>query len=188
MKKNNQNNNLRKTDYLCLPFSTSKNKAIRKTFEKSNYKIAFRTRNNAFDLINRYSTINNNNTNDFEKCGIYKIKCSDCPKYYIGQTGRSFKRRFNEHIQAIKSNNQTTQKSAFADHVLKTDHKYKNHEENMSIIEVIQKGNRMNILEEFHIYKNYKTNKEDLLNTMQIQENNFIFDKIINLKKNQLHP
>ena len=33
--------------------------------------------------------------------GVYKLKCNDCPNYYIGQTGRSFKTQYTEHIKAL---------------------------------------------------------------------------------------
>jgi hypothetical protein len=36
--------------------------------------------------------------------GIYRLKCNDFSVHYIGETGRSFKIRYNEHLQAIKNN------------------------------------------------------------------------------------
>jgi len=36
------------------------------------------------------------------KCGaIYCIKCKDCDSPYIGETGRHFNKRLNEHTRAI---------------------------------------------------------------------------------------
>jgi hypothetical protein len=43
-----------------------------------------------------------------DKCynsGIYQIKFLDSPLKYIGQTGRMYKIRYKEHIQAIRNNN-----------------------------------------------------------------------------------
>jgi hypothetical protein len=68
----------------------------------------YTTRDNAFDMIQSKSQ-----TNKYTKSGIYKINCSDCNRYYIGQTGRNFQTRFKEHIQALKSHYRTSQKSAF---------------------------------------------------------------------------
>ena len=34
--------------------------------------------------------------------GIYEIECNDCKAIYIGQTGKSFKERINEHSKAKK--------------------------------------------------------------------------------------
>ena len=52
---------------------------------------------------------------------VYKLKCNDCPKYYIGQTGRSFKTRYTEHIKALT---QPLKKSNFAEHIFNTHHIY----------------------------------------------------------------
>jgi hypothetical protein len=41
----------------------------------------------------------------------------DCPLKYIGQTGRTFKTRYKEHIQAIRNNNG---KSGYSKHILNT--------------------------------------------------------------------
>jgi hypothetical protein len=51
----------------------------------------------------------------------------------IGQTGRNFSCRYKEHTQAIKSDNQTSQKSMFADHILQRNHSYDKIEETMEI-------------------------------------------------------
>ena len=99
---------------------------------------------------------------------IYKIKYKKCPKYYIGQTGRSFSCRFKEHIQAIKSNNSTTPRSMFAEHILDSDHEYGKLKECMDILGYETKGDKMNTKEELHIYLNSKADN-DILNKMQIQ-------------------
>jgi hypothetical protein len=39
----------------------------------------------------------------------------DCPLKYIGKTGRTFKTRYKEHIQAIINNNGN---SGYSDHML----------------------------------------------------------------------
>ena len=44
-----------------------------------------------------------NNTNCESENVIYILICLRCEMYYIGQTGRSFKMRFNEHIRNIHS-------------------------------------------------------------------------------------
>lgn len=38
-------------------------------------------------------------------CGIYSIQCSNCPAKYIGETGRDYTTRIQEHIHAIRSGN-----------------------------------------------------------------------------------
>lgn len=41
------------------------------------------------------------------------IKCSECEKSYIVQTSRSFREKFQEHLQTRRSGNRTTMKSNF---------------------------------------------------------------------------
>lgn len=172
-----------KNEYICLTYNSTINKSIRKTFEKRNYKIGFRTKNNCFDLINKFTKNQRKTANDYEQTGIYQINCSTCNSKYIGQTGRSFKKRFNEHIQALKSNNLTTQKSTFAQHLLETNHEYKNMKENMKILQYGQKGEKLNIKEDFHIYKMFKEDPSNILNIRQTNKTNPIFEKIIKKKQ-----
>jgi hypothetical protein len=44
-------------------------------------------------------------TDKYNKSGIYRMKCLDCPLKYIGQTGRAFYTRYKGHIQEITNNN-----------------------------------------------------------------------------------
>lgn len=44
------------------------------------------------------------NTDDLNKCGIYKIYCKENNKFYIGSTGKSFKQRFSQHKSKLKNN------------------------------------------------------------------------------------
>ena len=56
-----------------------------------------------------------------DKCGVvYSINCSDCPKAYIGETGRPIKVRLKEHIKSPKEGDL---KSALSQHQLETGHK-----------------------------------------------------------------
>jgi hypothetical protein len=58
-------------------------------------------------------------SNEFYKSGIYKRIYADFSVRYIGQTGRTFKSRFKEHIHTIRKNKQN---SKYAQHVLDTGH------------------------------------------------------------------
>ena len=171
-----------KKEYLCVPYSATLNKGIRNTFKRTNFKLSYRTRNNAFKIISKYSNPKTNNSDKFERSGIYKINCTDCDKFYIGQTGRTFKKRYSEHIQAIKSNNKTTQKSSFAEHILENNHSYKNIEDNLTILSFENKSTKLNVKEEYYIYKSNLEEKQNLLNSMQVEKKNSIFEKIINIK------
>ena len=96
-KQNKDENN----KYISIPFNTLLNKSTRKTFEKTNTKISYKSKNNAFGLIQMNLEKKILHSKDFKKSGIYQIKCSDCESIYIGQTRRNFECRFKEHIQAF---------------------------------------------------------------------------------------
>ena len=66
--------------------------------------------------------------------GVYKLNCSGCYKFYIGQTGCSFKQRY-EHIKALHS----TTKFTFANLLVEADHTYTNIN-NMKILHVYTIG------------------------------------------------
>lgn len=172
---NNNNSILDKKDYICLPYSKILNKSIRKGFY-SKFKISYKTNQNSFKII-QHST-KPNKEDKLDKSGIYRINCSDCSNYYIGQTGRSFRTRFKEHIQALKSQNLTSQKSNFAEHLLNSGHNYKNINENLKILDLEIKGNKMDSKEELFIYLHSKEDKDNILNNQQIDKENPIFKLI----------
>jgi hypothetical protein len=87
-------------------------------------------------------------TDKYSRSGIYKLKCKGCNKVYIGQTGRSFKAPYTEHISAIKYNRD---KSKYAKHILDHLHEYDTKEETMDTIKVMDKGSHMDAEEKFHI-------------------------------------
>lgn len=44
------------------------------------------------------------NDNKYSASGVYKLTCLDCNKSYIGQSDRSFLKRYNEHRLSFKNN------------------------------------------------------------------------------------
>jgi hypothetical protein len=64
-----------------------------------------------------------NRNNKYNNSSIYKLKYTDCPLQYTGQTGRSFQTRFKENTRKIKHNKDTL---AYTQHILNTRHTYKN--------------------------------------------------------------
>ena len=61
------------------------------------------------------------------KSDVYKLNCNDCDAVYIGQTGRSFKKRHKEHEASLRQliRNQPTNPdftSAFTNHLYSLDH------------------------------------------------------------------
>jgi hypothetical protein len=65
--------------------------------------------------------------------------CKDCNKKYIGQTGQTFKIRYNEHIRAICPNKSGTIQNT------------------MEILRITKIVQFMNTLQRYHVYKNRKT-------------------------------
>lgn len=56
-----------------------------------------------------------------KRTGVYKLICYDCDLLYIGQTGRAFIFRFNEHLT---ENNTYLVKSNYAKYIMLQNHKY----------------------------------------------------------------
>ena len=71
--------------------------------------------------------------NKFDLPGVYKLNCSDCNKFYIGQTGSCFKHRYIEHTKALPSSTEST----FANHLIGANHTYTNIENNMDILHAV---------------------------------------------------
>jgi hypothetical protein len=90
--------------------------------------------------------------------GIYKISCS-CSSNYIGETGRSIKTRFHEHIQDIKYGR--TIKSALSKHVLE----HPGHfiaSDSASLIEIEPRTNHRKFKEGLYIMKCHNSlNRDD---------------------------
>jgi hypothetical protein len=98
---------------------------ITRLFKYAIVKISFRTSNALKHLLTPWF-----NVSKYEQSGTYRLNCQSCPLKYVGQTGRRFKVRFKEHIQAIKGN---IDASMFAQHILNTGHVYGCMEDTMTI-------------------------------------------------------
>jgi hypothetical protein len=96
---------------------------------------AFYTKNALKHLL-----VNNklDKTPPIQKSGVYQIRCDDCTFEYIGQTGRTFKTRINEHLRPTKNNAQT---SKLAEHILNTNHSF--NPDNLNILHIQKKGKKL---------------------------------------------
>jgi hypothetical protein len=108
-------------------------------------KIDFRTRN----TIQKHNKPNLH-IDKYEKSNVYQMKCMDCPLKYIGLTGRRFRTRFKEHVQAVRNSNSN---SGYSNHILNTRHAYKSITNTVGIIKIRKKGKHLNTLVRCHIYK-----------------------------------
>jgi hypothetical protein len=76
---------------------------------------------------------------------------------YTGQTERSFRTRFQEHLQNFKQSNG---KSSFAQHLLENAHAIGTIEDIMGTIYVTNKGRLMGTLEKYYIYREAKIDNQ----------------------------
>ena len=90
----------------------------------------------------RLSLTHTHTQNKFALPGVYKLNCSDCNKFYIGQTGRSFKQRYIGHTKPLHS----TTESTFANHLIEANNTYINIENNMDILHVHTKAENKTLL------------------------------------------
>jgi hypothetical protein len=106
---------------------------------------------------------------------VYKVKCADCPIFYIGQTGWAFKVRYKEHRPDVRTD---IQKSSFAQHLVDTNHDMADINDELEVLNYCNKGNRMDVLEEYEIYKSIKT-CDPILNDKLQFKSNFIFNALL---------
>ena len=59
---------------------------------------------------------------DYNRSGVYKLKCKTCNMSYIGQTSRDMTQRYSEHISYIRNNDP---QSAYVQHILRNQHEYR---------------------------------------------------------------
>jgi hypothetical protein len=167
-----QNTTLRFDDnsqekYVTVDYNKKTSHHVRKIFKNFGYKVAYKTQHKLERLLKP------KNVNVLDT-GVYKLTCSDCPSFYIGQTGRSFKERFKEHIKDI---GKMRPESRYALHINETQHNYTAMDTNLKILHRMKKSDTMNRLEEIEIYKN-RENKF-LLNSKVNTTTNKIYDLIL---------
>jgi hypothetical protein len=68
---------------------------ITKLFKHTNVKAAF-SNTNTLQQLTKPKTENKSQEQD--KSGIYELTCNTCHTSYVGQTSRSLKQRYQEHI------------------------------------------------------------------------------------------
>jgi len=90
----------------------------------------------------------NNNIPPYNKSGIYKLACNTCKLAYVGQTSRSLKLRFQEHIRYIRKNNLH---SAYAQHILHNQHEYGPMDHLMTLLKPLKNTTMLIPYEQFFI-------------------------------------
>jgi rRNA maturation protein Nop10 len=106
--------------------------------------------------------------NDVDVCnenGIYALKCPDCGKRYLRQTGIPFRTRFRKHFSSYKQRNYN---SNFAQHLLENNNSMAPVNEIMEVVQVVKKNHFVDILEKYYIYKETCMNNQ--LNEQSTQD------------------
>ena len=176
---NNTSNTQNNKKYIAAQYSNLMPTILCNTFNKINTNVSFKTHNSTYTYLkNNVSYIRKNRN---QKTGIYKLNCNNCDMFYLGQTGRPFHKRFNEHLP---TKNLMNLKSNFAKHIINKDHKYTNIDTNLTPIHICSKGTQMDAIEEFEIYRNFKTNPNLLLNDQLAFNSHHLYDTAMNLLTN----
>jgi hypothetical protein len=119
-------------------------RTITNLFHHTNLKIAYKTTNTIKHLLKpRYEK-----PDIYNQSGVYQLQCEECSLKYIGKTGRTFRVRYREHINSIRTNKQN---SKFAQHILETGYNYDTIGQIMKILHTEKKGPKLNTLGRFHI-------------------------------------
>ena len=171
---NINNNNPTEYKYTTITYYGHISNKIAKLFKNTNIKIAYKTDNK---IINKITF--ENKLDQHDKNGIYKIKCPDCNKYYIGQTKKKLKIRYSQHLNAFKKPNRY--KSNLATHSINNNHMFPPIN-NMTLIKSLPKSNKMNIWENMEIYK-HQQNKTLIKEQIQIKTKQDDTFKLLKLVK-----
>ena len=124
---------------------------ITNLFKKTNIKIAFQTNNTIQKLlIHKQQALEIRS-----RSGVYKLTCPDCGKAYVGQAGRSFTTRFQEHKNAFRTANQF---SDLAKHLTEHTNSFGSTHKTMQILQLQNKGAHLNTIKRFYIYAKYTKN------------------------------
>jgi hypothetical protein len=106
-----------KEEWAIFTYVRTETRAITRLFKHTNLRIALKPNN----TIQNHLQPKKPNSDKYNNSGIYHMKWNDCHKKYVGQTGRKFKTRYQQHIHYIRTNNTN---SKYAEHILYTQHTY----------------------------------------------------------------
>jgi hypothetical protein len=105
--------------------------------------------------------------------GVYCLTCPDCHMKYVGQTDRSFLKRYKEHFHDFKY---SIRKSIFTTHLLDKNHSMGPINEVMNVLYKTNKGGLMDTIERFYIHSETQINNQ--INDRNTVKPNAIFDVI----------
>jgi hypothetical protein len=160
-----------KTKWVKFTYVGRETRDITKIFKNTNLKVTFGTNNTIGKLL---TTRHEHNRSKFENIGIYQLTCPTCNKKYIGQTGKQFRIRFQEHFRDFKYGNG---KSRFSAHLLENKNSFGPIDNIMETLHTTGKGRMMDTLERFYIFRETKINNQ-ISDKLAIKPN-VIFETIV---------
>lgn len=167
-----------KPQFVSVEYGGLLHNKLKNELRKHNVVLASKTSNkleNKLNVNKPAATLNNGT----DGTGVYRLTCNDCPMMYIGQTGRSFKKRFSEHLPKPSLQ---TQKSRFAEHLVVNNHNVSDISTNLDILHKCKKSQLMNTLEEMEIYRSFKLNPDIVINEKLKYNNNILYNRVELLK------
>jgi hypothetical protein len=143
--------------WITIPYLGTVSDNIGRKLKKAGFKIAYKNESMLRPLFSGCK----DKIDKWSRSGVYKLSCADCEACYVGQTGRSFKVRINEHIRDWKKNKKDD--SNFARHLIEESHHF-DLDNNVEILHFESKGRLLNILEIMEIHKITKNTNSICLN------------------------
>jgi len=141
---------------------------ITNLFKNTNIGTAFKTTATLHQLVRPTPQIQ---IPAHKKGGVYKITCNTCHKAYVGQTSRTLRSRFQEHIHHIINNDPC---STYALHILNCWHEYGNINDTMILLKQVDKPNLLLPYEQIYMQSLHHNN--GLIPEQQLNELNPIFE------------
>jgi hypothetical protein len=166
------------TTYKCLTFYGNVSLQMAQFFKGLGVSIAFKTVNS----LKSHLVKTKDKTDQLSKSGVYSLECGECSACYVGQTGRKISTRVQEHLSLFnkyKNTDTTETKSAFANHLLNSGHKF-SITENVNILHQCPKGKKLDLLEKMEITKAIKSPILDCVNDVFNFEPSLIFNNLGN--------
>ena len=166
--------------FFSLPFVSPVCYTIQNCLKSKNIKISFKPMHTLRTLLPSTKT----GTDVAEKCGVYKIKCNSCGKFYIGKTQRSFKVRLKEHLSMLSQKHLANpshikNKSNFAYHVLSNDHDRDRNSHKQEFLHINNKRYTTDFLEQLEILNEKYRNPHNIVNEVLNFNNVQLLDKLV---------
>jgi len=171
MSNSKKQNKTEKTHWSKFTYCGREARAVTKVFRNTRIKVTYSTNNTLEKLLTKK---HHPLRDKYNNSGIYQLTCPTCSKKYTGQTGRSFRTRFKEHLRDFRHANG---KSSFAQHLLDNGHDAGPIEDIMSTLHITSKGRLMDTIEKYYIFR--ETKLDNQINDKLAVRPNVIFETVV---------